>query len=289
MILNKELKFSVAMSIYKNDDPEYLRIALRSVIDQTLRPNEIVLVGDGPLPESVVKAVNDISQYCEELRSEGICIDVKFLPQDVNRGLGAALRIAVENCSYEFVARMDSDDISLPQRFEKQMACFAEDDALSIVGGMITEFVDSPDNVVSHRILPLDDKAIKRFMQSRCGVNHVTVIFRKTELLRVGNYRSDYPQEDYFLWARMVEGNCVFKNIPDVVVNVRSGRDQFARRGGYRYYRAECRLFHWMWKHGVISFPQMVNNDIVRGVAHFLMPNFMRTFVYQHFLRKQPQ
>ena len=141
----------------------------------------------------------------------------------------------------------------LPDRFEKQMRCFEEDPDLSIVGGMITEFVDSPDNVVDKRVLPLDDEGIKRFMRSRCGVNHVTVIFKKADLLRSGNYRSDYRQEDYYLWARMLKAGCKFRNIPDVVVNVRSGYDQFARRSGWSYYLDHCAIFRFMYREGLIS------------------------------------
>ena len=210
------LKFSVIMSIYKSDVPEYVRIALDSILNQTLLPNEIVIVGDGPVPAPLEQVIRDVQS---SISSSNLPVEINYLPQEKNRGLGEALRIAVENAKYDYLARMDSDDICMPDRFEKQMRCFEEDPDLSIVGGMITEFVDSPDNVVDKRVLPLDDEGIKRFMRSRCGVNHVTVIFKKADLLRSGNYRSDYRQEDYYLWARMLKAGCKFRNIPDVVVN----------------------------------------------------------------------
>lgn len=272
-----KLKFSVIMSIYKSDNPEYLQVALNSIIHQTLVPDEIVLIADGPVPQSLIDVV-------EKTKVRFAALHAYY--QDKNRGLGGALRIAVEKAQYDYLARMDSDDISLPDRFEKQMRCFEEDHELAVVGGMITEFVDSPEHVVSKRILPLDDRGIKRFMQSRCGVNHVTVIMKKSELLRAGNYQQDFKQEDYFLWVRMIEAGCKFRNIPDIVVNVRSGRDQFARRGGMAYYKDVLALNKWMWQHGLISLPKMIYNDMVRGTVQFLLPNSVRTWVYQRFLRK---
>lgn len=272
-----KLKFSVIMSIYKTDNPEYLQVALDSIIHQTQVPDEIVLIADGPVPQSLIDVV-------EKTKVRFAALHAYY--QDKNRGLGGALRIAVEKAQYDYLARMDSDDISLPDRFEKQMRCFEEDHELAVVGGMITEFVDSPEHVVSKRILPLDDRGIKRFMQSRCGVNHVTVVMKKSELLRAGNYQQDFKQEDYFLWARMIEAGCKFRNIPDIVVNVRSGRDQFARRGGMAYYKDVLALNKWMWQHGLISLPKMIYNDMVRGTVQFLLPNNVRTWVYQRFLRK---
>ena len=189
------LKFSVIMSIYKSDVPEYVRIALDSILNQTLVPDEIVIVADGPVPGELEQVIKDLTTSLS-INEKGAKTTIKYLPQEKNRGLGEALRIAVENASYDYLARMDSDDICMPDRFEKQMRCFEEDPELSIVGGMITEFVETPDNVVDKRLLPLDDAGIKQFMKSRCGVNHVTVIFKKADLLSAGNYRSDYRQED---------------------------------------------------------------------------------------------
>lgn len=273
-----KLKFSVAMSVYKNDNPEYVQTALDSIIKQTCVPDEIVLVADGPIPDALSEVIEHTRKRFPQLRP---------LYQEKNAGLGEALRIAVENARYDYIARMDSDDISLPERFEKQMKCFREDPSLSIVGGMITEFVDTPDNITGRRLLPLTDAKIKKFMRSRCGVNHVTVIFKKSELLRVGNYQPFYHQEDYYLWARMIKGGCVFRNIPDVVVNVRAGRDQYARRGGIKYMKSQIKMFHFMYKEGVITLPRLLYNYAVRSAVQFLMPNVLRTWIYQHFLRKK--
>lgn len=272
------MQFSIAMSVYKGDIPEYVQTALDSVINQTLAPGEIVLVADGPIPDELRDVIESTKARFPSL---------KPIYQKDNKGLGEALRVAVENAKYDYIARMDSDDISLPDRFEKQMKCFEDDNSLSVVGGMITEFVDDPTNITGKRILPLEDRAIKRFMRSRCGVNHVTVIFKKSDLLAVGNYQPWYHNEDYYLWARMMEHGCKFKNIPDIVVNVRAGKDQYARRGGMKYYKSQSKTFYYMYSHGLISLTRLLYNYMVRGIVQFLMPNGLRTFIYQNMLRNK--
>ena len=294
-----DVKISVIMSIYKSDVPEYVRIALDSLLNQTRLPDEIVIVADGPVPaelEQVVKSLTPSPSPKGEGNKDGegdlkpetrdLKPIVTYLPQEQNGGLGEAMRIAVEAAKYPYLARMDSDDICLPDRFEKQMKCFEEDPELSIVGGMITEFDGEPENIIAERILPLDDAGIKKMMRGRCAVNHVTVIFKKEDLLKSGNYQPFWKQEDHYLWARMMEHGCKFRNIPDIVVNVRSGRDQLARRGGWRFYKSVVRVFWYMYKHKLISFGYFLYICAVRGIVQLLMPNWLRTWVYMKFLRK---
>lgn len=308
---------SVILPVYRQNSAAQLEEALQSILNQTRLPDEILVVTDGPVSKELEETIFTITSLrsvisvttrqssskldsalaapeihnsklvrSSEDSTKDNTVKIKYLPLEKNRGLGETLRIAVEHTECEYVARMDADDICLPDRFEKQMKCFEEDPELSLVGGMITEFVDTPDNIVDERILPLEDAEIKKFMGSRCGVNHVTVIFKKEDLIKAGNYRSDYRQEDYYLWVRMMKVGCKFKNIPDVVVNVRSGKDQYARRSGWRYYMGHCAIFRLMYHEGMISFPRLVFNYVVRGVVQFLMPNWLRTWTYQHMLRK---
>lgn len=305
------LKFSVIMSIYKSDVPELVRVALDSLLQQTLLPNEIVIVGDGPVPAELEQVVSSFKCQVSKIRTTpnpsfakgGNLVPedrkesletrnqepetiVTYLPQEKNGGLGEAMRIAAEAAKYDYLARMDSDDICLPDRFEKQMKCFEENPELSLVGGMITEFDGEPENIIAKRILPLEDAEIKRMMRGRCAVNHVTVIFKKADLMKSGNYQPFWKQEDHYLWARMMEHGCKFRNIPDVVVNVRSGKDQIARRGGLRFYKSVVRVFWYMYRHGLISFGYFLYICTVRGIVQVLMPNRLRTWVYLHLLRK---
>ena len=271
------------MSIYKSDQPELVRVALDSLLQQTLLPNEIVIVADGPVPAELEQEIDNLKLTID---NEKLPIEVSYLPQEKNGGLGEAMRIAAEAAKYDYLARMDSDDICLPDRFEKQMKCFEEDPELSLVGGMITEFDGEPENIIAKRILPLEDAEIKRMMRGRCAVNHVTVIFKKADLMKSGNYQPFWKQEDHYLWARMMEHGCKFRNIPDVVVNVRSGKDQIARRGGLRFYKSVVRVFWYMYRHGLISFGYFLYICTVRGIVQVLMPNRLRTWVYLHLLRK---
>lgn len=305
------LKFSVIMSIYKSDQPELVRVALDSLLQQTLLPNEIVIVADGPVPAELEQEIESFKFRVSKLRTTpnpsfakgGDLVPedgkesletrnqkpetiVTYLPQEKNGGLGEAMRIAAEAAKYDYLARMDSDDICLPDRFEKQMKCFEEDPELSLVGGMITEFDGEPENIIAKRILPLEDAEIKKMMRGRCAVNHVTVIFKKADLMKSGNYQPFWKQEDHYLWARMMEHGCKFRNIPDVVVNVRSGKDQIARRGGLRFYKSVVRVFWYMYRHGLISFGYFLYICTVRGIVQVLMPNRLRTWVYLHLLRK---
>lgn len=280
------IRFSVITSIYKSDVPAFVHIAFESLLNQSRRPDEIVIVGDGPVPATLEAEVENLK---ERVAREQLPVEVNYLPQEKNGGLGEAMRIAVENAKYPYLARMDSDDICLPDRFEKQMKCFEEDPELSLVGGMITEFDGEPENIIAERILPLDDVGIKKMMRGRCAVNHVTVIFKKEDLLKSGNYQPFWKQEDHYLWARMMEHGCKFRNIPDIVVNVRSGKDQIARRGGWRFYKSVVRVFWYMYQHRLISFGYFIYICVVRGVVQLLMPNWLRTWIYMKFLRKKSQ
>ena len=191
----KEKFFSVLMSVYRNDNPEYLRAAVESVsIKQTLQPKELILVVDGPVPELVE---SEIKALCGEIPY------IKPLWKPLNEGLGKALHDGVLIATYQIIARMDSDDISAPTRFEQQIKCMEQDESIDVVGGNISEFIDTPDNIVGYRTVPDSDAEIKDYMKSRCALNHVSVMFKKESVLKVGNYQDWYWNEDYYLWIRM--------------------------------------------------------------------------------------
>ena len=205
------LPFSVAMSVYKNDSAEFFDRALKSITEeQTVKPSEIVLVVDGPVGD-------EINQVIEKYSSAYGIFNVVRLEQ--NGGLGNALKLAVENSSNELIARMDSDDVSLPTRFEKQLQLMEQTGA-DIVGGFITEFIDSEDNIVGMRQVPLENEDIKRDMKKRCAMNHMTVMYKKSAVLACGGYLDWHYNEDYYLWIRMLLNGATFGNSQDVFVNV---------------------------------------------------------------------
>ena len=269
--------FSVAISVYKNDDPVFFDLALQSITkDQTEKPDEIVLIVDGPIPEALMAVVDRYEEEYPGFRAIR-------LPE--NKGLGNALRLAVENCSNELIARMDSDDISLPTRFEQQLRCFEENPELDIVGGDITEFIGESDNIVGKRIVPQMDADIKAYMQTRCAMNHVSVMYKKSAVLSVGNYIDWFWNEDYYLWIRMQQKGCTFGNTGTVLVNVRSGADMYQRRGGKKYFQSEKGLQDYMLKHKMIGFGTYGMNVLKRWIVQIALPNSVRGWVFRTFAR----
>lgn len=268
-------QFSVSMCVYGGDRPEWFRVATDSILNQTRVPDEVVLVVDGPVPEELGSIISDYEKNPV----------FKVIRLAENRGHGDARRIGLENCSYPLVALMDSDDISASDRFELQLARFEEDPELDIVGGNITEFVGDPDNIVGERIVPEHDDRIKKYMKKRCPMNQVTVMFKRESADRAGGYIDWYCEEDYYLWLRMALCDMRFANVPNMLVNVRVGKEMYRRRGGWRYYKSEERLQRFMLKNKVIGFFTFMSNCTKRFIVQVLLPNRLRGWVFKKFAR----
>ena len=274
-----ENKISVCTSVYKNDKPEFVRVALDSMlVHQSVKPDEIVLVQDGPVPEDLSLLLSEYEDKYSDV--------MHIIRLDKNGGLGNALRLGVENAKYYIIARMDSDDICLPGRFEKQLAYLEAHPECDIVGGQMTEFIDTPENIVGTREVPLTNEEIYEFMKSRCALNHVTVMFRKESVLKAGNYQDWFWNEDYYLWVRMMMAGCKFANIPDVAVNVRSGADQYARRGGKKYFDSEIGIKKLMLDKKMITRREYLINYIERFIIQLMLPSSIRGWVFRKFARK---
>ncbi|MBQ6825224.1 MAG: glycosyltransferase [Clostridia bacterium] len=269
-------KFSVAMCVYKNDNPEHFKLALDSVLNQTVKPDEIVLVVDGPIPSSLQNVINEFEKpnFFKPI----------YLPE--NRGLGNALKVAVENCSYELIARMDSDDIAVENRFEQQIEMFKNDNELDIVGGDVAEFIGDTENVVSIRAVPKEHNEICKYIRKRCPFNHPAVMYKKSSVQAVGGYLDWFWNEDYYLWIRMLIGNCKLANTGTVLVNMRVGEEMYARRGGIRYFKSELGLQKLMLKEKIIGFPRFLINVSERLIIQVLLPNKLRAFVFKKIARK---
>lgn len=269
-------RFSVSMCVYGGDNANNFDLALESVYNQTLPPDEVVLVVDGPVPNIIDEVIKKYEEH------NGF----KIIRLAVNSGHGEARRIGLENCSNELVALMDSDDISVRDRFEKQICVFKNDDSVSIVGGQIKEFIDSTENVVGVRNVPLKDAEIKDYMRKRCPMNQVTVMFKKSDVQSVGGYIDWYCEEDYYLWIRMALAGLKFANIDSNLVYVRVGEKMYQRRGSVKYFASEAKLQKYMLKNGVINFVTYAVNVTERFVLQVLMPNKLRGWVFQKFARK---
>jgi glycosyltransferase involved in cell wall biosynthesis len=274
------MTISVLMSVYRSEEADFFNAAIKSVwTNQTVKPMEIVLVEDGPLPDGLHHVI-------ERWKS---ILGNKFvvLRNEKNLGLTKSLNRGLNVAHGELIARMDSDDICLPDRFEKQLAYLEAHPEVDIVGGQMTEFIDTPDNIIGRRDVPLTNEEIYDYMKSRCALNHVTVMFRKEAVLKVGNYQDWFWNEDYYLWVRMMKAGCKFANIPDVAVNVRSGADQYARRGGKKYFDSEIGIKRLMLKEGMITRTQFLINYVERFIIQLLLPNSVRGWVFRTFARKK--
>lgn len=271
-------KYSVLMSLYFKEKPEYLRTAIQSMVDQTYAPDEIVIVKDGLLTPELEAVLYEYRDRYPDL--------INIVGYEKNRGLGLALNFGLEHCRNELVARMDTDDIAKADRCEKQLEMFARNPDLEIVGGNIAEFIDTPDNVVAYRIVPVTDETIKEYMKIRCPFNHMTVMYKKSAVIRSGNYKDLFWNEDYYLWIRMMEHNCVMGNTGDVLVDVRTGADMYKRRGGKKYFESEKFLQKYMFQRKMIDRSTYVMNLAKRYIIQRVLPNHIRGWVFKKFARK---
>lgn len=272
--------YSVITSIYKNDNPDFVRVALDSMlVKQTIKPTEIVLVRDGQVPAALDNLLNEYETTYPTV--------FNIIRLEQNGGLGKALKLGVESAKYDIVARMDSDDICLPNRFELQLQYMETHPECDIVGGQMTEFIGDPSNIVGKRVVPESNEEIYNFMKGRCALNHVTVMFRKDSILKVGNYLDWFWNEDYYLWVRMMMNKCVFANLGDVLVNVRSGEGQYARRGGFKYFKSEEGIQRLMLDNKIINRWEYSVNVTKRLIVQLLLPNWVRGWVFRTFARKK--
>ncbi len=272
------MEFSVLMTVYKKETVEHFKQAMDSILNQTVMPSEIVLVRDGPVPSELQACID------EYVENEKI---ISYYPLEVNGGSGNASRVGVEMAKHEIIARMDSDDISVPNRFELQLKVFEEKPYLDVVGGAIAEFVDDVDNVVCIRETVLEEEEIKEYMKSRSAINNVSAMFRKSAVLKAGNYIELHFVEDYYMWCRMMLCGCRFMNLPDTLVYVRVGYDMYSRRGGYAYFKALKELEKFKRKNGMIGFFKYSKNIFIRLVQCVLLPNKIRGFLYKKLARSK--
>lgn len=270
------VKFSVLMSLYAKERPQYLRESLDSVFNQTLKPSEVILVEDGPLTDDLTEVVNNYANIHPELR---------IVPLPVNGGLGNALNEGLKHCSHELVARMDTDDIAKPDRFEKQLAIFEKYPQVEVVSSWIDEFKDAPTNVISTRKLPEFPYEIYHYAKKRCPINHPAVMFKKDSVSFAGGYQHFPLFEDYFLWIRLLLNGSKLYNVQESLLLFRTSDDMYRRRGGWKHAATEVKFQNHIRKLGFISWYRFVVNITIRFLIRVL-PNKTRTLIYRDFLRK---
>ncbi|MFT4246166.1 MAG: glycosyltransferase [Micrococcaceae bacterium] len=270
-------KFSVLLPVYKNDLPEFFARAYQSITeDQTLKPDEIVIVQDGPVGAELTKMIEAFATAAK----------VPFIHHilEENSGLATALDVGLARCSYEIVARMDADDISLPERFEKQLKIIL--DGADIVGSSLLEFNGSEDHIVAERIVKDDPKEIIKQARFSCPFNHPTVMYRKSKVVAAGGYRKLNLLEDYWLWARLIEAGAKVANVVEPLLLYRVSAGAYKRRGGAEVFISEIKLQNNFLSEGFVSPIQWVRNIAIRGGYRFI-PENVRKQLYRKILAKE--
>ena len=274
--LAKTFDFTVLMAVYWKDDPDLFMSALSSVFQNSMRPRDVLVVADGEITQELNKVI-------EELQEKHNNLSLLRLP--INIGLAGALNAGLAAVSSEWVARADADDINHPDRFEKTFSAIVDaENQPDIVGTAIQE-VDESGFKVAVRSLPESDEEIKSFLMRRNPFNHMTTVCRKEPAKRAGGYPELYLKEDYGLWAKMISQGCRCRNLPDITVTAMTGTDFYARRGGFRYARAEYDLQRFLYKCHVKPLWMAGLDILLRGGA-FILPEKIRKRIYIHILRK---
>ncbi len=265
--------FSVLLSLYYKESPIALQQSLDSIYNQTLLPNEVVIVKDGPL-------TNELDEVLDKYKYR--YSNIKIVPLSKNQGLGKALNEGLKHCSHELIARMDTDDIAKQNRFEKQVEVFKKHPEIDICSAWIEEFEDIPTNILSIKKLPEYHSDILKYAKHRSPINHPVAMYKKKSVLEVGGY-SGFP-EDYCLWIKLLMNGNTFYNIQESLLLFRFSTDMIKRRGGWAYAKSDIESQLNFYKMGFIKIPTLIYNIFIRSLVR-LIPNNVRTLVYKRMLR----
>ena len=272
------LKFSVLMPVYWKETPEYFQTALESILNQTLMPDEIVIVEDGKLTDELNSLIKTYTSRHPQL--------FKIVALDKNVGQGLARNAGLKHCSNNLVALMDSDDIADKTRFEKQINYLKDHPEVDVIGSNITEFEGVPENIISKKVVPLTQDEIFRFGKWRSPINNMTVVYKKDKVMSVGGYNTFNFGEDYLLFAKMLIAGMQFCNLEECLVNARSGTRMLAKRVGAKRILQEIQLFWKFYRMGYINLFELSRNVSLKFLLR-IIPSALRTWIYMKFLRKR--
>lgn len=275
--MDRYSNYSVLMSVYYKEKPDFLQCAIESIQEQTFPTDDFVLVCDGALNPELDSVI------AKKQQEMGVALKVIRLKK--NSGLGNALNEGIKHCKNELVARMDSDDISYLNRCEKQIGVFNAQEKVSICSGIVEEFSSAPDMVDAKRVPPETNVEIVEFAKKRNPFNHPCVMYKKSAVEAVGSYQDFYLLEDYYLWLRMLMAGYQGYNIQEPLLHMRAGSGMYLRRGGWKYVKAQAKLFKYMKDNGFIGNRQLIESYIIRS-GSAIAPNWVRKYVFRKVLRK---
>lgn len=268
------MKISVLISVYNKENPLFLDASLNSIINQTIQPDEIILIEDGPLTKELELVI---------IKYKSIYKSLKNIHLEKNQGLAKALNEGLKHCKNELIARMDSDDIAKPTRLAKQLEIFLKFPNIDICSSWIEEFQNSTDNILAIKKLPEKHENIIKYAKHRCPINHPAVMYKKNAVLSVGGY-DGFP-EDYRLWIKMIMKGYKFYNIQESLLFFRFSPDMIKRRGGRKYALNDIKSQIDFYKMGFLSFHDTIYNIVIRVIVR-IFPNRIRTYIYKQLLRK---
>lgn len=273
----KSMKYSVVMAVYKNDRPEWFEQAVKSLLNQTIKSNDIVVVRDGAIPDNLEKILESFEADYKQ---------INVVRLDKNIGAGLARNEGVKCAKNEFVAIMDADDISLPNRFELQLAEFSCNSETVLVGGQISEFENTPENIVGYRKVPTEFSAIQKFARYRSPINHVTIMFKKSAFLALGGYPKMTRAEDYYMVSSLLAKNYIISNIEQTIVNCRISSENIRRRKTWNNVRENIFSRWKIYKLGAISFINFCISSTAQLIL-FVIPVGLLSFFFSSVLRSK--
>lgn len=271
-----EKNISVLMSVYKNDVPKNVRIAVESMVNQTLKPKQIVMVVDGPVPD-------DLKAELEQLEKDYDIYENIWLPE--NLGTGGALENTWQKCKYEYIAKMDSDDISVPDRLEKEMAYLEEHPDVDVIGANSLEFYNETNKLSGIKILPAEHEKIIKLLKTRCPMCHPSMIMKRSIVEKAGGYKPWMYAEDWYLIIRMYMAGAKFYNLQENLLKVRITQKTYGRRSGLKHYKSIKNLLTFMYKEKIIGFWGYTKTKFVRFVGHVLVPRKLKNKLYRKYVR----
>ena len=270
------MKYSVLMTVYIKDNPEWLKTAIAGMLAQTLPPSEFVIVKDGAITEELNSVLSGYVRENPEL--------FKILALEENCGAGVASNFGVLNCTFDYIARMDADDYCTPERIEKQFEVFKNNEKLGAVGCLVDEFIGDAGNITSHVMLPEKHEDVVKFAKKRCPIRHPALLIKKEALINSGNYANLRIGEDYDVAVKLIISGYELYNIQKVYVYMRTSADFFKRRGGLKYLKKIYKLKKHFRKTGFYSRRDFIKSFAPHAVV-CLMPNGLRDLIYRKFLR----
>lgn len=272
-----EFKYSFLASIYCGESPENLREALDSMVGQTIKPDEIVIIKDGHLTPQLEWVFDHYCRLYPNL--------FRIIAREKNEGLGVTLQAGVLECRNEWIARMDTDDICAPNRIEIQLEILKQHPDLDMIASVYYEY----DNNISRRVVritPESHEELLKYAHTRNPFGHDSMLLRKSMILKAGNYQPSNRFEDYDLWIRMFQAGAKAYNIQVPLLYVRGNEDFYARRGGWKYFKKNYTFFVEHRKSGFFTFMDCIRSLVPRFII-CMMPNNMRVFTYRNLLREK--